>query len=177
MKKKIFRCTSKFNCVITMQHQSPSWKPDKFTWICWRASRVCVESSGCKVQQSLCILSIHWVPLECGSYPVVRVWLWSPQSRRPESNFVWFKILRNILLRSSFLQWCPSNLCVLSDEANGWEQRECYCMGMSGLEVIMVPLPWGHIKERMTLKNMSLYITNYFLDFWKHVCQPYYFTF
>lgn len=38
-------------------------------------------------------------------------------------------------------------------------------MGMTGLEVIMVPLPRGDIKEQMTLKNMSLYIINYFLDF------------
>lgn len=42
---------------------------------------------------------------------------------------------------------------------------------MSGLEVIMVPLPWVDIKEQMTLKNMSIYIINYFLDFRKSVCQ------
>lgn len=162
--------------MITVQQLRPSWKPDNFTWICWRASRVCVGSFLDAKFSNFCVLRIHWEPLEDGSYPTVRAWPWPPWSRRSELNF-WVVIRhRHTLLRSFFSQWSPPNLCFPS-EVNGWEQRECYSIGMRGLEVIMVPLPWGHIKEQMTLKNMSLYITNYFLDFWKHVCQPYYFTF
>ena len=30
----------------------------------------------------------------------------------------------NILVRSSCLQWCPFNLCFLSDKVNGWVRQE-----------------------------------------------------